>query len=61
MEMIIFETVGIIIVIAGVSYGVWEMCDIKKNPEKYDYVDDSEEGFDRGYYRQRKGMFDNFR
>ena len=48
---------------AGFLSGMWEMYKAKKN-----YSSDSEEdlgrntkGFDRGYYKQRRGMFDNFR
>ncbi len=49
--------------LAGFLCGLWDMHRAKKN-----YSSDSEEefgqtteGFDRGYYRQRRGMFDNFR
>ena len=52
-----------ICVLSGCLWGLWEMRVAKKN-----YSSDSEEdfsrntkGFDRGYYRQRRGMFDNFR
>ena len=48
-----------ICVVVGFLYGVWEMYDAKNNPEEYDV--DSHEDFERGYYRQRRGMFDNFK
>ena len=54
---------------AGFLSGAWEMYKAKKNySEECDSDSDSEEsfsrntkGFDRGYYRQRRGMFDNFK
>ena len=46
-------------VVAGFCCAVWEMYDVKKNPEKYDsYSDDR---FETGYGRSRRDMFDNFR
>ena len=41
-------------VIAGMIVGLWEMFTVKDIPEEH-------EDFERGYYKQRRGMFDNFR
>jgi len=50
---------------AGFLSGAWEMYKAKKNySEEYDSeegVGRNTQGFDRGYYKQRRGMFDNFR
>ena len=58
------ECVIMICVLSGCLCGLWEMYNASKNPEESDSEEDlsrDTEGFDRGYYKQRRGMFDNFK